>query len=1309
MPAESQRPGSPTGPGRARPRRPAYRRVTRGRRPRRPRGIPWAAPTPTGCQVLLLASALTAGGVWAGLSLLRNLGLLLASLAAAGLLAGWMMALSARPRLRLTGPGDVRAGERAVWRLAVTTRLPRWVPLWVSWRVDGARFLIPVTAGGCAISYTPPRRGRLRAGVERLTCYDPLGLARARIPADGDGDILVLPRPLPPPPQAIAALPDAADTEAGASVARARGAGGRIQPGNLRDYRPGDSLGAVHWRQSARVDRLLVVDREHERRRARRLRLDVRANAYAAGSDTPESLPGAAAFETAVSRAAGVIEAWMREGHAVELRLGAERHRAAPAHGVMLLRRLAVVTTVAAAGADGATAPAAGASAAPGDDKPEPGPPRKMPVRDADVVITGVAADPPPQPAEGGHLLRVDRTPDPYSAPTPQPARTAALRETSTGVAGGHARLPGAAPPSAAAKRPPLRTARWQPLAAAVSVVALWHLATIALAPLLSPEPWAARGLAVVAATVLVPALVRTAWPYRAGLACAAGLAAGAGVLLWCWRGTGQVSAWLADPVGQLRVGGAMLRDGVAPLATAGALGFFLCLLSLLLAWVCALMSAGGADRCGLTGLVPAAALPAPGVVLGRNPDDAVVLAAAAGVLALIITSAPTPALGAGRARRRRHEEDPWPRPAGSTAGRGSLGVLMRVAGNLVGITAVTALAAGLAAGAVSLAPALPARPWSWNVSGAGAATVSVPETTLALGKDLVRGSQATVFEYTTEGVPPGADLRFTLAVIRDLDGEVWEPLDEPGTTGVNSLAEPAGVGALTAGGAVVAAGLTESDLRIGAADLQQIHIRIQNLSSTRLPVAQSTVMIRRNRAPSGGAALDLRSWVWVPGTSTAVSRDGATELGAGYTALGWNAVAGADGAPQVFPPYAAVAAEPAALAAYTDTPPGSDMIAATAREVVEAAGLGGSDAAPAAQAAALTAWFHTGDFVYDESAPGGFDTAGVPPVETITSFLDERRGYCVHYAAAFTLMARGLGLPTRIVIGYASRAGEATTTVSGRDLHAWPEVWFDGVGWVAFEPTPGGAGARADTGTTVSSEPTAEGTTTAASASARATPATVRPTASAKATGSSTVGVTVLGARLGRRLWPLGAVCVVLLLAAPALVRVGRRRRRLRRIRDGDRPAAAAWEELADTAADLGLWNAAGRGDRGGGGAGDAARRAGPRARTHEALAEYLAAAPGLSADVRRALKELAEAAVAEAFAGGTGGTPDDAESGNGDGTGEDTAGGADDGAADERLRLTRRLRTATTGLARTTSSVRRLRARLLPASLWRRLRAGR
>ena len=117
------------------------------------------------------------------------------------------------------------------------------------------------------------------------------------------------------------------------------------------------------------------------------------------------------------------------------------------------------------------------------------------------------------------------------------------------------------------------------------------------------------------------------------------------------------------------------------------------------------------------------------------------------------------------------------------------------------------------------------------------------------------------------------------------------------------------------------------------------------------------------------------------------------------------------------------------------------------------------------ARAAALAAWFHGNGFVYNEQVPGSFDGAAgsASPVQVVASFLDERAGYCVHYSAAFTLMARSLGLPTRIAVGYASTSTAASAgdwvTVGGSQLHAWPEVWIDGVGWLAFEPTPGGIG----------------------------------------------------------------------------------------------------------------------------------------------------------------------------------------------------------------------------------------------------------
>jgi len=69
-----------------------------------------------------------------------------------------------------------------------------------------------------------------------------------------------------------------------------------------------------------------------------------------------------------------------------------------------------------------------------------------------------------------------------------------------------------------------------------------------------------------------------------------------------------------------------------------------------------------------------------------------------------------------------------------------------------------------------------------------------------------------------------------------------------------------------------------------------------------------------------------------------------------------------------------------------------------------------------------------------------------------------DREGYSEQHAAAFALLARALGFPTRIAVGYllnkdlGSPAG--TFTVTTRQAHAWPEVAFDGIGWIPFEPT---------------------------------------------------------------------------------------------------------------------------------------------------------------------------------------------------------------------------------------------------------------
>ena len=79
-----------------------------------------------------------------------------------------------------------------------------------------------------------------------------------------------------------------------------------------------------------------------------------------------------------------------------------------------------------------------------------------------------------------------------------------------------------------------------------------------------------------------------------------------------------------------------------------------------------------------------------------------------------------------------------------------------------------------------------------------------------------------------------------------------------------------------------------------------------------------------------------------------------------------------------------------------------------------------------------------------------------------LETFLTEtRRGYCQQFATAFAVLARSLGYPTRVSIGFLRGTQSSTSpnhsVVRGTDTHAWPEVYFEKYGWIAFEPTPRG------------------------------------------------------------------------------------------------------------------------------------------------------------------------------------------------------------------------------------------------------------
>lgn len=103
-------------------------------------------------------------------------------------------------------------------------------------------------------------------------------------------------------------------------------------------------------------------------------------------------------------------------------------------------------------------------------------------------------------------------------------------------------------------------------------------------------------------------------------------------------------------------------------------------------------------------------------------------------------------------------------------------------------------------------------------------------------------------------------------------------------------------------------------------------------------------------------------------------------------------------------------------------------------------------------RALTLQNWFRT-EFDYS------LDTVQGNASEALDDFLRDRSGYCEQFAATMALMARALDIPSRVQVGFTpgELAEDGTWLVTVHDAHAWPELWFDGVGWVRFEPTPGG------------------------------------------------------------------------------------------------------------------------------------------------------------------------------------------------------------------------------------------------------------
>jgi hypothetical protein len=180
--------------------------------------------------------------------------------------------------------------------------------------------------------------------------------------------------------------------------------------------------------------------------------------------------------------------------------------------------------------------------------------------------------------------------------------------------------------------------------------------------------------------------------------------------------------------------------------------------------------------------------------------------------------------------------------------------------------------------------------------------------------------------------------------------------------------------------------------------------------------------------------------------------------------------------------------------------------------------------------------------------------------------------GYCEQFAAAMALMGRTLNIPSRVVVGFLrpEEESDGVYVYSAHDLHAWPEMYFEDTGWVRFEPTPAIQAGVVPSYTREDVNRAEDDPSATDSASATDGPTQSRdPRLDEGAIpGAGDTGST--GGRVAGYL--VGALLGLLLGLAPRLTRAWVRRRRWGTATTAPALAEAAWDELRDTALDLGV-----------------------------------------------------------------------------------------------------------------------------------------
>ena len=393
---------------------------------------------------------------------------------------------------------------------------------------------------------------------------------------------------------------------------------------------------------------------------------------------------------------------------------------------------------------------------------------------------------------------------------------------------------------------------------------------------------------------------------------------------------------------------------------------------------------------------------------------------------------------------------------------------------------------------------------------------------------------------FTVRGLETGDTIR--LATMDAYTGRLW------------NVAGPEDVGADGGGYGIVGESLPEPDLaELGSS--RDIEVEVGAYSDVWLPTVGYGRTLRLVDDGSAARAGDLR---YNPAAGTAVLTSGLGD-GARYE-LSANI--------QVEPDTEELLDVPVATMTLPVVENSPDVAEAKATE------FAGDAVSPIEQLRAIERALKTGGFLSHGLASDAVPSRAGHGADRITELFTRSQmvGDAEQYAAAMALMARELGYPARVVMGFAPEIadGQDEVEVVGDDVTAWVEVPFEGVGWVAFRPTPDQVDVPQEQTPKPKSEPQPQ---VRQPPRAESTEDELLTTVEIDETDDDDkdrpfmvpgwVWATLAGVGIP-------AALIFLPMLVVGLVKAARRRRR--RSGPNDRQTAAAWEELIDRYAELGF-----------------------------------------------------------------------------------------------------------------------------------------